>query len=72
MALHPGERKRQFPEEAPVGVAPIRRDLKENEDWYRDLVEHSQDVLCAHDLEGRILSVDLIPAYLPGCSLEKC
>src|ERR1039458_646064 len=58
MALHPEQRKRHFPEEAPVAWDPIRRDLEENEDWYRDLVEHSQDLLCVHDLEGRFLSVN--------------
>ena len=39
MALHPGERKRHFLDEAPVIWDPIRRVLEENEDWYRDLVE---------------------------------
>ncbi|MGD0415054.1 MAG: PAS domain S-box protein [Terriglobales bacterium] len=71
MALHPGERKRHFPEEAPVAWDPIRRDLEEDEDWYRDLVEHSQDLLCVHDLEGRFLSVNPIPARLLGYSVEE-
>ena len=39
MALHPGERKRHFLDEATVIWDPIRRVLEENEDWYRDLVE---------------------------------
>ena len=30
--------------------------LRESEDRYRDLVEHSHDLICTHDLEGRILS----------------
>ncbi len=30
--------------------------LRESEDRYRDLVEHSRDLICTHDLEGRILS----------------
>ncbi len=71
MALHPGERKRYFPEEVPVAWDPIRRDLEENEDWYRDLVEHSQDLLCVHDLEGRLLSVNPVPARLLGYSVEE-
>ncbi len=71
MALHPGERKRYFPEEEPVAWDPIRRDLEENEDWYRDLVEHSQDLLCVHDLEGRCLSVNSVPARLLGYSVEE-
>src|SRR5271157_4567722 len=71
MALHPGERQRHLPEEAPVAWDPIRRALEENEDWYRDLVEHSQDLLCVHDLEGRFLSVNPVPARLLGYSIEE-
>jgi PAS domain S-box-containing protein len=71
MALHSAERKRHFPEEALVAWDPIRRDLEENEDWYRDLVEHSQDLLCVHDLEGRFLSVNSIAARLLGYSVEE-
>jgi PAS domain S-box-containing protein len=71
MALHPGERKRHFPEELPVAWDPIRRALEEDEDWYRDLVEHSQDLLCVHDLEGRFLSVNPVPARLLGYSVEE-
>jgi hypothetical protein len=44
--------------------------LRASEDRYRDLVEHSQDLICTHDLEGRILSVNPAPAralgYEPG------
>ncbi len=50
---------------------PIRRDLEENEGWYRDLVEHSQDLLCVHDLEGRFLSINPVPARLLGYSVEE-
>ncbi|MGH7786879.1 MAG: PAS domain S-box protein [Candidatus Binatia bacterium] len=46
------------------------RDLHESEDRYRDLVEHSHDLICTHDLQGRILSVNPAPArmldYTPG------
>src|ERR1022692_2495961 len=71
MALHPTERNHHFPEEAPVARDPIRWDLKENEDWCRDLVEHSQDLLCVHDLEGRFLSINPVPARLLGYSVEE-
>jgi PAS domain S-box-containing protein len=40
-------------------------------DWFRDLVEHSQDLLCVHDLEGRLLSVNPGPARLLGYSVEE-
>jgi len=71
MALHPGERKRNFPEKAPVAWDPIGRGLEENEDWSRDLVEHSQDLLCVHDLEGRFLSVNPGPARRLGYTVEE-
>src|SRR5712692_9706971 len=71
MALHPAERVRSFPEKAPVELDPIQRALQENEDWYRDLVEHSQDLLCIHDLQGRLLSVNPAPARVLGYSVEE-
>jgi PAS domain S-box-containing protein len=71
MAFHPGQQKRHFPEEVPVVGDPIRWALEENEDWYRDLVEHSQDLLCVHDLEGRFLSINPTPARLLGYSVEE-
>jgi PAS domain S-box-containing protein len=75
MDLHPGERKRHFPVDVPVAWDPIRRDLEENpeenEDWYRDLVQHSQDLLCVHDLHGRFLSVNPVPARLLGYTVEE-
>ena len=70
MTLHP-ERGRAFPEKAPVELDPIQRALQENEDWYRDLVEHSQDLLCIHDLQGRLLSVNPAPARVLGYSVEE-
>lgn len=40
--------------------------LRESEDRYRDLVEHSEDLVCTHDLEGRLLSVNPAPARILG------
>jgi PAS domain S-box-containing protein len=40
--------------------------LQESEDRYRDLVEHSEDLVCTHDLEGRLLSVNPAPARVLG------
>ena len=62
---------RHSAEESPVAWDPIRRALEENEDWYRDLVEHSRDLLCVHDLEGRLLSVNPVPARLLGYTVEE-
>lgn len=50
---------------------PMLRALQENEDWYRDLVEHSHDLLCIHDLQGRLLSVNPSPARVLGYSVEE-
>ena len=45
--------------------------LRENEDRYRDLVEHSEDLLCTHDLKGRLLSVNPAPARVLGYEVEE-
>jgi PAS domain S-box-containing protein len=44
---------------------------RESEDRYRDLVEHSEDLLCTHDLEGRLLSVNPAPARILGYTVEE-
>ena len=40
--------------------------LRESEDLYRDLVEYSQLLICTHDLQGQILSVNQEGARLLG------
>jgi PAS domain S-box-containing protein len=64
MALHPAE-------EAPLDWDPIGRELEKSPAWYRDLAEHSRNLLCAHDLEGRFLSVNPNAARLLGYSVEE-
>lgn len=44
--------------------------LRRSEDRYRDLVEHSHDLICTHDMEGRILSVNQEAARLLGYATE--
>ena len=44
--------------------------LRESEDRHRDLIEHSRDLICTHDLTGRILSVNQTAAELLGYDQE--
>jgi PAS domain S-box-containing protein len=71
MELHPGQNERHVPEEGSGALDPIRRALQENEDWYRDLVQHSRDLLCIHDLQGRLLSINPAPARVLGYTVEE-
>jgi len=71
MNLHPVLGKRHLRREPPADLDPIRRSLQENEDWYRDLVDHSRDLLCIHDLQGRLLSVNPAPARALGYTVEE-
>jgi len=45
--------------------------LRESEDRYRDLVEHSQDLLCTHDLKGKLLSANPAPARILGYEVTE-
>ena len=44
--------------------------LVESEDRYRDLVDNSHELMCTHDLEGRILSVNPWAARVLGYKQE--
>jgi PAS domain S-box-containing protein len=71
MDLHPGSEKRRAAGERLIELESIQRALQENEDWYQDLVEHSHDLLCIHDLEGRLLAINPAPARVLGYSVEE-
>lgn len=45
--------------------------LAESEDLFRDMVEHSSDLICTHTLDGKILSVNEMPARLLGYTREE-
>lgn len=44
--------------------------LRASEDRYRDLVENSEDLVCTHDLDGRLLSCNPAPARILGYKVE--
>ena len=49
----------------------VEAELRASEDQYRDLVDHSEDLVCTHDLEGRLLSVNPAPARLLGYDVDE-
>ena len=70
MDLHPGQSNARFLKRSPDELRRVRRS-RENQEWYEDLVEHSHDLLCVHDLEGHLLLVNPAPARLLGYSVEE-
>lgn len=49
----------------------VEQALKESEALYRDLVENSHDLICTHDLEGNLLSVNQAVVKLTGYSRRE-
>jgi len=45
--------------------------LQESESRYRDLVEHSEDLLGTHEMNGRILSINPAPCRQLGYTVEE-
>ncbi len=45
--------------------------LVESESRYRDLVEHSHDLICSHDLEGRIVTANGAASRILGIPVEE-
>ena len=49
----------------------VEEDLRESESRYRDLVEHSEDLLGTHRLDGRILTINEAPCRRLGYTVEE-
>lgn len=45
--------------------------LRESEDRYRDLVENSHELICTHDLDGRVLSANPWASRILGIELKS-
>jgi len=45
--------------------------LLESEDCYRDLAENSQDLLCMHDLQGKLIWLNPAPARTLGYTVQE-
>jgi PAS domain S-box-containing protein len=76
MSLNPTEIGGSNPDEKPQIELLHPHHLTESQltgtiDWSRDLVEHSRDLLCVHDLEGQLLSVNPVPARLLGYTVDE-
>ena len=76
MKLHPGTEKSatvkpRAAAESPALSNSVLWAAGDPDHWYRDLVEHSRDLLCTHDLEGHLLSINPAPARLLGYRVEE-
>ncbi len=45
--------------------------LRVSEDRYRDLIEHSEDLICTHDLAGNLISLNPAPARVLGYEVAE-
>jgi PAS domain S-box-containing protein len=71
MDSHPWPKKRRSKDAEEDEAEVIPPILPEPKGWYQDLLEHSHDLCCIHDLQGRILSVNVAAARVLEYSVEE-
>jgi PAS domain S-box-containing protein len=71
MQLHPESQPSRVLHRGRAQESPTAFPLPFVEDFYQDLVQHSEALMCLHDLQGRLLWVNPAPARLLGYSVEE-
>jgi PAS domain S-box-containing protein len=54
-----------------IAITWLASSARDRTDRYRDLVEHSEDLVCTHDLHGNLLSMNPGPARVLGYSVDE-
>ena len=53
-------------------IISVQKELNDAQERYRNLVENSTALICTHDLEGRVLSINPAAARSLGLTVEEC
>ena len=71
MKLHPGQHEDDNLQIIRGGANPSDGSSRQNDTWYHDLAIYGEDLLCIHNLQGRLLSVNPRAARLLGYSIQE-
>ena len=53
-------------------IITVQKELNDTKERYQNLVENSTALICTHDLEGRLLSINPAAARSLGLTVEEC
>jgi diguanylate cyclase (GGDEF)-like protein/PAS domain S-box-containing protein len=53
-------------------IISVQKELNDAKERYRNLVENTTALICTHDLEGRVLSINPAAARSLGLTVEQC
>src|SRR5258708_26130091 len=53
-------------------IISVQKELNDAQERYRNLVENSTALICTHDLEGRVLSINPAAARSLGLTAQEC